>query len=112
MNATTISEIVRDGGWSPVRKTLDAQAFGANGWTKDKGEQLVASHNEERTGQEELYVVMSGRALVTVDGEERDAPAGTVVLVPPASERSLVAAEDATTVLVVGAKAGEYRPPA
>jgi mannose-6-phosphate isomerase-like protein (cupin superfamily) len=111
MNATTISELTRKDGWAPLRRTLGTRAFGLNAWTKNAGEELVGEHAEERSGQDELYVVVSGRATFTVDGEERDASAGTLVLVPPASRRAATAVDDGTTVLVVGAREdGGYRP--
>ena len=101
----------------------------------DVGETCVAAvclHHEERSGllaapvatsglgggeafeqplagrHQELYVVLSGRATFTVDGEEVDAPAGTIVFAgDPGTRRAALAREDGTTVLVVGAPAGE-----
>ena len=111
MHATTISESTRASGWAPLRKELGATAFGINAWTQDAGAQLVGRHTEEQSGQEELYVVVAGRATFTVGDEERDAPVGTVIFVPPGSYRSAVAVEDGTTVLVIGAAPGSgYKP--
>lgn len=111
MHATTISESTRPSGWAPLRERLEANAFGVNAWTRNAGEELVARHTEENSGQEELYVVVAGRATFTVDDDERDAPTGTLVLVPPGAYRSAVAVEDETTVLVVGATPGTgYEP--
>jgi tetratricopeptide (TPR) repeat protein len=56
---------------------------------------------------EELYVVASGRARFTVDGDELDAPRGTFVFVEPESKRGAIAEEDGTTVLVFGGTPGE-----
>src|SRR5207247_3612085 len=56
-------------------------------------------------------VVIAGRATFTLDGEEHDAPAGTLVFVKPGTLRSAVAAEPGTTVLGVGAKPGEVFQP-
>lgn len=111
MNAATIDELTRDDGWAPIRARLGAGAFGVNAWTKSAGENLVGDHDENRTGHEELYLVLAGRATFTVDGEERDAPAGTLVLVAPSERRAAVAAEDGTTVVVVGGRpGGVFRP--
>jgi hypothetical protein len=53
-------------------------------------------------------LVVTGHARFTVDGEEYDAPPGTVVFVgDPASTRSATADEAGTMVLAVGAKRGE-----
>jgi len=109
----TLEQLRRDDGWSPIRKQLGIQAFGINAWTAEEaGVQLVSEHHEVPSGHEELYLIVAGRATFTVDGDEVDAPTGTLVFVrDPASKRGAVAAEAGTTVLVIGARAGSaYRP--
>src|SRR5690348_8774491 len=106
MNATTISELTRDNGWAPLRAHLGATAFGINAYTKNADERIVGEHKEETSGHEELYLVVSGRASFTVDGEERDAPVGTVVLVQSGTTRAADAVEDGTTIVVVGGRPG------
>ncbi|HEX4323447.1 MAG TPA: cupin domain-containing protein [Gaiellaceae bacterium] len=90
----------------PIRHTLDFRPAGVNAWTADAGGQLIPPH-EEDSGNEELYVVVRGRATFTVDEEEADAGAGTLVFVPAEDFRTAVAAQDGTIVLVVGATIGE-----
>jgi hypothetical protein len=52
---------------------------------------------------------MTGRATFTVDGDEVDAPAGTVVyLDEPAQRRHAVAREAGTTVLAIGGRPGTH----
>jgi tetratricopeptide (TPR) repeat protein len=109
----TLSGLERPDGWVPIRKALGVQAFGVNAWTaQEAGAAVIPEHDEKPSGHEELYVVVSGRATFTVDGEEVDAPAGTAVFVPdPATKRGAVAVEPETTVLTVGARSGDaYRP--
>jgi tetratricopeptide (TPR) repeat protein len=106
---------VADVQFQPVRHTLGVRAFGINGYSAHAaGDHLIEPHDETGPGsggQEELYFVVSGRAAFTVDGAEVDAPAGTLVFVPDVkSKRSAVAAEDATTVLVVGGPADRPLP--
>jgi quercetin dioxygenase-like cupin family protein len=48
-----------------------------------------------------------GRARFTVGEEEAEAPAGTLVFVPPKVFRGAVAAEDGTIVFAVGGTVGE-----
>lgn len=98
-------------GWSPIRRELGVQSFGINAWTRPAGETIVGEHDEAGSGQEEVYIVLSGIARFTVDGDELDAPAGTAVFVRPASKRTATAVEDDTTVVVVGAKPGEAYVP-
>ena len=95
-----------------VRHQLGGQAFGINAWLpRGAGQAAINEHDEEDTGEEELYFVLAGHAVFTVDGEEIDAPEGTFVLVQPAAKRSAVATEDGTTILAVGAPVGRaYKP--
>ena len=97
--------------WRPVRRHFDIQAFGVNAYTaEDAGQRVVEEHREEN-GHEELYLVVSGRARFMVDGEEHDAPAGTLVHCPPGTLRGAFAREPGTTVLGIGAKPGEVFQP-
>jgi tetratricopeptide (TPR) repeat protein len=96
--------------WHPLRYELGVNAFGVNAYSARAGADVVESHREgdESGGHEELYVVLSGRARFTIDGEDVDAPAGTCVFLPePSSRRYAVAVEDETTVLAVGAEQGK-----
>jgi mannose-6-phosphate isomerase-like protein (cupin superfamily) len=91
----------------PVRHYLGITAFGTNGWVgKDVGDRLVPSH-EEDPGNEELYVVLGGRARFEIDGETVDAPAGTLVFCRPEANRTAFAEEAGTTVLAVGSTVGQ-----
>jgi tetratricopeptide (TPR) repeat protein len=99
--------------WRPIRRRFGIRAFGTNAYTAEKtGDWVVEEHTEETLGHEELYVVMRGRARFTLDGEEIDAPAGTLVFLPdPSVKRMAVEEEDGTVVLAVGAKPGEAFTP-
>jgi tetratricopeptide (TPR) repeat protein len=90
--------------WHPLRHTLGIRAFGMNAYTANSaGDLVVEEHTEESLGHEEVYIVLAGRATFVLDGEEFDAPAGTIVhLADPKVRRVAHAAEDATRVLAVG----------
>ena len=109
---TSIAQLQRPNGWSPIRRELDVRSFGINTWTNDADERLIPAHDEHPSRHEELYLVTSGRATFVVGDEEIDAPAGTIVYVrDPEVRRGAVAREDGTTVLAVGGEPGEvYRP--
>ncbi len=96
--------------WKPVRKTLGVTAFGINAYTAaNVGDEVVEEHTETALGHEEIYAVVAGHATFTVDGEEVDAPAGTLVyLDDPAQQRSAVAKESNTTVLAIGGVPGKH----
>jgi tetratricopeptide (TPR) repeat protein len=96
--------------WKPVRRALGVTAFGINAYTaRDAGDEVVEDHTEQKLGHEEVYVVVAGHAVFTVDGAEVDAPAGTLVyLDDPAQRRSARAREAGTTVLAVGGVPGRH----
>jgi len=99
--------------WRPIRRRLGIRAFGTNAYTAAKaGDWVVEEHTEESLGHEELYLVLRGRARFALDGEEIDAPAGTLVfLSDPSVKRVAVEEEDGTVVLAIGAKPGEAFTP-
>ena len=99
--------------WRPLRKTLGTTGFGVNGYTADAGGEVIETHDETSAGaagHEELYVVLTGAATFTVDGDEVPAPAGTMLVVPPGTRRGATATEDGSTVLVVGGLPGAAGP--
>jgi mannose-6-phosphate isomerase-like protein (cupin superfamily) len=103
------------GTWRPVRRPLGVTAFGINAYTADRGgDSLIEPHDETSPGaggHEELYLTVAGRATFTVAGQTIDAPTGTMVLVEPEARREAVAAEDSTTVVVIGGRPGAAMPP-
>lgn len=91
----------------PVRHHLGITAFGTNAWTAAaEGERLMPEHEEDE-GNEELYVVVRGRARFEIDGDTVDAPQGTLVFVHPGGNRTAFAEEAGTTVLAVGSRVGQ-----
>jgi tetratricopeptide (TPR) repeat protein len=102
--------------YRPIRRALGVRAFGVNAYTAAKaGDQVIERHSEGAGGgsgrQEELYVVLAGRAEFTVADETVDAPAGTMVFVGDVTaSRAAVATADDTTVLVVGGPADRPIP--
>ena len=89
--------------WRPLRRRLGIRSFGTNAYTSARVDGWVVEEHVEGTGHEELYVVVSGRARFTLDGEELDAPAGTIVFLPEHDvTRKAVAVEEGTTVLALG----------
>jgi mannose-6-phosphate isomerase-like protein (cupin superfamily) len=97
--------------WRPVRRHFGISSFGVNAYTATEAGQRVVEEHREQDGHDELYVVLSGRATFTLEGEEHDAPAGTLVHCPPGTLREAFAAEPGTTVLGIGAKPGEVFQP-
>jgi mannose-6-phosphate isomerase-like protein (cupin superfamily) len=92
--------------WRPVRQHFGITSFGVNAWTAAAAGDRVINEHDEAGDAEELYLVHRGRATFEIDGERIDAPAGTVVFVPPGILRTAVAEEPGTTILAVGGTPG------
>ena len=90
--------------WYPLQHVFGLTAFGANAFVAAAaGDALVEEHDETKSGQEELYLIVRGRARFTIDGEAVDAPAVTVVAIrDPSVKRSAVALEPDTTLVALG----------
>lgn len=91
--------------WRPVRLHFGIRSFGVNSWTgRAAGDRILNEHDEagEDDLQEELYLVQRGRARFELDGEQVDAPAGTLVFARPGVKRTAFAEEAETTILAVG----------
>jgi mannose-6-phosphate isomerase-like protein (cupin superfamily) len=99
-----LDDIERRGTDIPVREHLGIHAFGINAYTPGEDGTLISEHDEAGSGQEELYIVLDGKATFEIDGETVDAPAGTFVFVRSESRRK---ATGDGTVLALGATFGE-----
>jgi quercetin dioxygenase-like cupin family protein len=94
----------------PIQRMTDYRVAGINGWIGDPGEGLVPEHAED-SDNEELYIVVKGRATFTVDGREIDAPAGTLLHLQPGENRVAVSEEPGTIIVAIGATIGKpYEP--
>ena len=98
--------------YRPVRHHFGITAFGITAWTaRDAGDRIINEHDESDDSQEELYLVLKGRAAFELDGARQDAPAGTLVFVQPGVRRTAFAEEPGTTIIVVGGVPGKaYEP--
>jgi hypothetical protein len=101
---TRLDDLERRGRFIPVREHLGIHSFGINAVTLGDDGTLINEHDESGSGQEEVYVVLDGTATFEIDGHTFDAPAGTLVSVPPESRRK--ATGDAT-VLALGGTPGQ-----
>lgn len=93
----------------PVRLHLGIASFGITAWTgRSQGDRIINEHGEDdgEDSSEELYLVTAGRAVFELDGERRDAPAGTFVAVQPGVKRTAFAEEAGTTVVAIGGVPG------
>jgi hypothetical protein len=101
--------------WRPVRRRFGIRAFGVNAYTpREAGAPVVEEHTESQLGHEEMYLVLRGRALFTVDGNEHELGAGQLVFVrDPLLKRGAIGLTDDAVVLALGGKPGAaHRPSA
>ena len=94
-------------GWHSIRWYFGIKGFGVNAITRKKGEWLTKDHDELSTGQEELFVILEGKAEFTIDGNKIPAPAGAMVFVEPQVRRLADALVTPTTMLIVGSPANK-----
>jgi tetratricopeptide (TPR) repeat protein len=99
--------------YRPVRHHFGITSFGVNAWTaRHVGDRILNEHDESGPdGNEELYLVVRGRAMFELDGDRVAAPTGTFVFAPPGVKRTAFAEEPETTVIALGGTPGQaYEP--
>ena len=98
--------------WHSIREFFGIEAFGVNACHANAGEELVVPHDEVAFGgQEELYLVVEGRARFECDGEEVELGPGGLLHLQPQVQRAGIALETPTVVFMVGGVAGKpYQP--
>jgi len=99
--------------YRPIRHHLGITAFGVTAWTaRAAGDRVINEHDEgDPTADQELFLVMRGHAVFEVDGDEVDAPAGTLVFAPPRTKRMATATQEGTTVIALEGTPGQAYAP-
>jgi hypothetical protein len=95
--------------YRPIRHHLDISAFGVNAWTGHAaGDLVINAHDEDDpTRDEELFLVLRGHALFELDGDQVDAPTGTLVRASPLMNRTAIAKEPGTTIIAIEGTPGK-----
>jgi hypothetical protein len=99
-----------DGGYRyrPVRHHFGITSFGVTAWVgAATGDPIINEFDEESAPAEELFVVVSGRAVFDVEEERVEAAPGTVIFTEPGTRRTAVAVEPGTTILVIDGTPGK-----
>ena len=97
-----------------VRGFLGIESFGANAFEAHEGDLLVVPHDELSEGeqQEELYLVVEGRARFVCNDESVELGPGELLYARPGVRREAVALETPTMLFIVGGRPGQaYSPP-
>jgi quercetin dioxygenase-like cupin family protein len=91
--------------WHLIRRPLELQAFGINMVEIGPGGQ-IPEHDEEGSGQVEVFGILEGRGTFRLDGSDHEAPAGTFVRINPDVTRTILNQSDAPlTALLIGVPA-------
>jgi quercetin dioxygenase-like cupin family protein len=100
-----------DSTWLLARKALGTSSFGFNLVEIAPGGQ-IPEHDESGSGQDELYVILEGEAVLRLEGEDHPAHAGTFASIePPASRTILNRSEAPVVALLIGVDpTGGYEP--
>jgi AraC-like protein len=94
----------------PIRHHFGITSFGVNAWIgREAGDRIINEHDETQSEEEELYLVQRGRARFELDGEQVEAPEGTLVFVRPTVKRTAFAEEPGTTIAGEGLRARRLR---
>ena len=94
--------------YRPVRHDFGITSFGVTAWVgAAAGDPIINEYDEDSEPAEELFVVVTGRAIFELGGEKVEATPGTLVYTGPGTRRTAVAAEPATTILVFDGTPGK-----
>jgi quercetin dioxygenase-like cupin family protein len=88
--------------WRLARKTLRAESFGFNVVDIAPGGQ-IPQHDHTGDNQEEVFIILEGRATIIAGDNEHEAPAGTYCRYAPEVSRTIRNDSDAKVrALLVG----------
>jgi uncharacterized cupin superfamily protein len=99
------------GRWQRLNEPLGIRAFGISAVSMEPGDGADMTHDEADCGHQEVYVVVSGRAVFQLGDEQVEAGPGDVVSVPePAETRNYWAIEPGTRIVCIGAEPVKEHP--
>ena len=108
-------EAIFGGGFRRVRAGLGVSSFGLAVMDLPPHFTVYPDHDQTHDNQEEVYTVLSGRAILRVGGqggEEHALEPGVWIRVGPAEKRKVLTGDEPVRVLAVGASPGQaYLPP-
>ena len=100
------------GGLRKARAELGVTSVGMSILTLPAGYDRYPDHDHTHDKQEEVYIVLAGSGLLTIEGEEFALDGETMARVGPRTKRKIVAGPDGIRMLVLGGVPGEaYEPP-
>src|SRR5277367_1148254 len=95
------------GGFVKARAELGVTAFGFQVLQLPPDADGYPEHDHAETGQEEVFVVMSGSGWMDIEGERVELDSETLVRVGPAARRKIYAGQAGLRVLAIGGAPGQ-----
>lgn len=90
-----------------VREAMGVESWGMNVLDLDPHCEGYPEHDHKEDGQEELYVILEGAAVLVVDGEHRVLSAGQMARVGPALIRKFITKDQGVRILALGGTPGK-----
>ena len=95
-----------------VRHGLGVEAFGLQVIDMPPNADRYPEHDHAADGQEEVYTVLKGKAMLQADGEEYELEPDTFARVGPGQKRKLVTGAEPARLLALGGTPGKaYEAP-
>ena len=105
-------EAIFGGGFRRVRAGLGVTSFGLAVIDLPPNFKHFPEHDQTHDDQEEVYSVLSGRAILRVGGEEHELVPGVFARVGATEKRKLITGDEPARILAMGAMPGKaYEPP-
>lgn len=105
-------EAIFGGGFRRVRAGLGVTSFGVAVMDLPANFKHFPMHDQSHDAQEEVYTVLSGRAVLDVGGEEHELEPGVWARVGPDEKRRIVTGDEPARILAIGGTPGQvYEPP-
>jgi quercetin dioxygenase-like cupin family protein len=98
------------GGMLKARSGLGVTAFGMQVLRFPPNADRYPEHDHAHDGQEEVYIVLDGRATLHAGGEEYALEPGVYARVGPGEPRKLATADEGATILALGGIPGQPFP--
>ena len=95
------------GGFVKARAELGVTAFGMQVIQLPPGYEDYPEHDHAETGQEEVFVTLSGSGTMDIEGDHVEMEPQTLIRVGPATKRKVFAGPDGLRMLALGGCPGE-----
>ena len=105
-------EAVAGGSFKRARAELGVEAFGLQVIDMPPNIDVYPEHDHAEDGQEEVYVTLSGKAELDIEGETIPLEPSSMIRIAPGTMRTVRTGDEPVRLLIVGGVPGQsYSPP-